>query len=39
VVALLLGGALTEALGPLLGRPQSNTVQLLGQSFDRCSSG
>jgi membrane protease YdiL (CAAX protease family) len=34
VVALLLGGALTEALSPLLGRPQSNTVQLLGQSFD-----
>lgn len=34
LVALIVGGLLTEALSPLFGRPQSNTVTLLSQSFD-----
>lgn len=34
LIALILGGLLTAALTPLLGQPQSNTVALLGQSFD-----
>jgi len=34
VVALIAGGALTAALTPLLGQPQSNTAPLLRQSFD-----
>jgi membrane protease YdiL (CAAX protease family) len=34
LVALIAGGLLTEALMPLFGQPQSNTVALLGQSFD-----
>jgi len=32
--ALVVGGFVTAALTPLFGRPQSNTVALLGQSFD-----
>jgi membrane protease YdiL (CAAX protease family) len=34
VAALLVGGLVTAALEPLIGRPQSNTVTLLDQSFD-----
>jgi membrane protease YdiL (CAAX protease family) len=34
LVALVAGGLVTAALSPLLGQPQSNTVSLLGQSFD-----
>lgn len=34
VVALVLGAVVTAALSPLLGRPESNTVTLLRQSFD-----
>ncbi len=33
-LALAVGLALTQALVPVLGRPQSNTVGLLRQSFD-----
>lgn len=34
LAALFTGGLLTDALSPLLGQPRSNTVALLGQSFD-----
>lgn len=34
LVALFVGGLLTSALAPLIGQPQSNTLALLGQSFD-----
>jgi uncharacterized protein len=34
VAAVLVGGAVTAALSPLLGQPESNTVTLLRQSFD-----
>lgn len=33
-VALVGGALLTQALTPLLGQPRSNTVEVLGQSFD-----
>jgi membrane protease YdiL (CAAX protease family) len=32
--ALVVGGLVTAALTPLLGQPESNTTELLGQSFD-----
>jgi membrane protease YdiL (CAAX protease family) len=34
LAALIIGGLVTAVLSPLLGQPQSNTVSLLGQSFD-----
>ncbi|HSR21957.1 MAG TPA: CPBP family intramembrane glutamic endopeptidase [Candidatus Eisenbacteria bacterium] len=34
LAALLVGGAVTAMLSPLLGQPESNTVSLLRQSFD-----
>jgi membrane protease YdiL (CAAX protease family) len=34
LAALFIGGLVTAALTPLLGQPRSNTVALLGQSFD-----
>ena len=34
LAALFVGGLVTAALTPLLGQPRSNTVTLLGQSFD-----
>ena len=34
VAALVVGAAVTATLRPLIGEPQSNTVSLLGQSFD-----
>jgi membrane protease YdiL (CAAX protease family) len=34
LAALVIGAVVTAALGPLLGQPESNTVSLLGQSFD-----
>jgi membrane protease YdiL (CAAX protease family) len=33
-LALIGGALLTQALTPLLGQPRSNTVDVLGQSFD-----
>jgi uncharacterized protein len=34
LAALAVGGAVTTALSPLLGQPESNTVTLLRRSFD-----